>query len=71
MPRFDAELVKAMRDLFEDMTPDKREDVWPAEVRLQGLFPEGLLRALTPDELERLRQLLQSQTKADDPSRPQ
>jgi hypothetical protein len=71
MQRFDADLVKAMRDLCEGMHPQEREDVWPAEVRLKDLSPEDLLRALSPDELERLRQLLQSQTKADDPTRPQ
>ncbi len=76
----DQEFVKAMRDLWESMTPDEREAFWPAEElvkklspekRLQGLSPEDLLRALAPEERDRLRQLLQTQTKSDDPSRSQ
>jgi hypothetical protein len=74
------EFQKVMRDLWEVMSPEEREEVWPArerlknvspEDRLEGLSLEERLRGLTPDDLERLRQLLQSQTKTDEPSPPQ
>jgi hypothetical protein len=68
----DQELVKVMRDIWESMSPEERKVVFrlsPQE-RLEGLSLEERLEGLTPDDLERLRQLLQSQTKADDSSRP-
>jgi hypothetical protein len=56
------EFVKAMRDLWESMTPEGREKFWPAEElvkklpsekRLQGLSPEERLRGLSAEDLLR------------------
>jgi hypothetical protein len=41
----------------------------PAEKRLEGISAEERLRGLSPEELQRLRQLLYSPTKPDDSSR--
>ncbi len=74
------ELKQVLRDLWATMSPEERLEVFPVQERLQGLSPEerlqGLapeerLRGLAPEELERLRQLLQSQTRADNPSQPE
>jgi hypothetical protein len=65
------ELKRVLRDLWATMTPEERSEVFPVEERLKGLSPEELLRGLTPEAKERLRQLLQSQTRADDSSRPE
>ncbi len=59
------EFRKVMRDLWDVMSPEEREEVWPVRERLKGLSLEERLEGLTPDDLERLRLLLQSQTKAD------
>jgi hypothetical protein len=64
----DQGFIKAMHDLWESMTPEEREEFWPLQVRVKGVSPEDLLRALTPEDLERLRQLLRSQTRSDDSS---
>jgi hypothetical protein len=55
------ELKQVLRDIWATMSPEER---------LEGLSPEERLRGLTLEELERLRQLLQIQTKTDDSSHP-
>jgi hypothetical protein len=67
----DTELVKVMRDLVESMTPEEREVIWPARELVKRLSLEERLEGLTPEDLARLRQLLESQTKADDSSHPE
>ena len=56
------ELKQVLRDLLATMSPEER---------LEGLSPEERLRGLAPEEVERLRQLLQTQTKADQSSSPE
>jgi hypothetical protein len=51
-------------EMLRGLTPDARKEM------LRGLTPEEMLRGLTPHALERLRQLLQSQTKEGDSSNP-
>jgi hypothetical protein len=59
------ELKQVLRDLWATMSAEERLEV------VQGLSPEELLRGLSPEKLERLRQLLQTQTKTDNPSAPE
>jgi hypothetical protein len=65
------ELVKVMTDLLESLSDEERLRVYPIRKRLQGLSMEELLRELSPKDVERLRQLLQNEKRADDSSRPQ
>jgi hypothetical protein len=55
------EMLQAMRALLASL---------PVEERIEGLSPEQLLSALSPEEREHLKELLQQQTKADDASAP-
>jgi hypothetical protein len=52
------------------MTPEERLEGLPARERLKGLSVEERLEGLSAKELERLRQLLQSQTRADNSAPP-
>jgi hypothetical protein len=52
----------SLRDILATMTPEER---------LEGLSPEERLKGLSPEELERLRRLLQGQSKADNSSPPE
>jgi hypothetical protein len=76
------ELKQVMRGLWAVMSPEERQEVLsktardllatlPPKERLEGLSPEELLRSLSPEALERLRQLLQTQARADNPPRPE
>jgi hypothetical protein len=67
----DEDLVKVMRDIWATLSPEERSVVFPLRDRLQGLSPEELLQGLPPEKLERLRELLQVQTKTDNPSSPE
>jgi hypothetical protein len=68
------QLVKVLRDLWATMSPAEQEEALartPISVRLAGIPAEERLQGLTPEELERLRQLLQQPpTSAGDPSSP-
>jgi hypothetical protein len=55
------ESTQALPDLLASMPPKQR---------LAGLSPEQRLEGLAPEELERLKELLQQQTRADDTSTP-
>ena len=66
--RLEVLLHKARR---ERLSPKELLQVLPLEVWLWDLSPEEILRALSPGYLDRLRQLLQAQTHADTPSRPE
>jgi hypothetical protein len=65
------ELKQVLRDLLATMSPQERLEGLSPKERLEGLSPEELLGGLTPEARERLRQLLLTQTKADDSSRPE
>jgi hypothetical protein len=79
------ELVKVMRDIWDTLSSEDRVKVFgfsefptreqllapTLKERLKGLSPEERLIGLSPEELEQLRQLLQTQAKADDASRPE
>jgi hypothetical protein len=65
------QMEQVLCDILASLPLEKRLAVLSPEERLQGLSPEERLRGLTPEELERLRRLLQAQTKADDASHPQ
>ncbi len=74
------EMEQVLRDFLATLPPEERLEGLPpterlkglsAEERLEGLSPEERLRGLAPEELERLRQLLQTQAKADNSSRPE
>jgi hypothetical protein len=59
---------------LEGLSPEGRQRALaalPPEERLEGLSPEERLKGMSPEELERLRQLLQTQAKADGSSRPE
>jgi hypothetical protein len=64
------ELQRVWRDILATMTPEERLDGLPARERLKGLSVEERLEGLSAKELERLRQLLQSQTRADNSAPP-
>jgi hypothetical protein len=75
----DAELIQVMRDIWETLSPEEREEMWPTEERLKrvpledrlrGLSLEDRLRGLTPEELQRVRQLLQPSPEEGDSSSP-
>jgi hypothetical protein len=53
------EMKQAWRDLAITLTPEELEDI-PVDKRLAGIPAEQRLLGLTPEELERLRQLLQA-----------
>jgi hypothetical protein len=53
------ELRQVFRDMWETMSEEEREEVWPVKKRLKGVTPEQLLQDLSPEDRERLRQLLQ------------
>jgi hypothetical protein len=59
--RTEDQIKQAWRDLLASLSPEER---------LRGLTAEELLESLSPEDLERLRQLLQIQTKPDNPSHP-
>ncbi len=61
------ELKKVMRDLWTVMSPEEKKQV--GRDLFATLSPEELLEDLPPENLERLRQLLQTKTKADNASR--
>jgi hypothetical protein len=81
------QMKQVWRDLLATLSPEERLEGLSPEERLRGLAsqkgrqalrdflatlpPEELLRVLTPEAKERLRELLQSQTKADNSSRRQ
>jgi hypothetical protein len=59
-----AEMMKILTELIKQFPLEERRaflsvDEIPVEERLKGLTAEELLRGLPPEELERLRQLLQ------------
>jgi hypothetical protein len=56
------QMPQVLHDFLASLTPKER---------LEGLSAEVVLESLDPKELERLRQLLQAQAKADNSSRPE
>ncbi len=71
------ELAKVLREILvtlppeerlEGLSPKQRLEGLSPEQRLEGLSPEDLLRGLSPEDRERLRHLLQNQTKPDSSS---
>src|SRR4051794_20528813 len=58
----DDEMMRAWREVLRSLTPEDRREV------LAGMSVEEMLESLTPEELERLRQLLRDRTKSDDSS---
>jgi hypothetical protein len=73
------EMAQALRDLLASFPPEERlkglestqalRDLiasMPPEERLAGLSAEERLKGLAPEDLERLKELLQRQTRADD-----
>jgi hypothetical protein len=58
------DLKRALRGLLTDMTAEERLEGLSAEERLKGLSAEECVKGLAAQELERLRQLLQKQSKA-------
>ena len=75
----DTELVQVLRDILATMpleerlrglAPEERLRGLAPEERLEGLSPEEVLKALPPEDRERLRELLQGQTRADNSSPP-
>jgi hypothetical protein len=65
------EMEQVLRDFLASLPASERLEGLSPKERLEGLSPEELLGGLTPEARERLRQLLQTQTKADDSSRPE
>jgi hypothetical protein len=61
----DEDLGKVLSDKWDTMSPEERRVYFPLEKWLARLPLEDRLRGLTPDQLERVRQLLQQQ-----PSQP-
>ncbi len=55
---------------LKGLSPEDRLKGLAPEDRLKGLAPEDRLKGLAPEELERLKELLQRQTRADDASNP-
>jgi hypothetical protein len=65
------QLLQVLRDMWDVMTPEDRQQVWPLEDRLKGQSAEDIVRALSPEQSQRLRQLLESAApKAGDSSNP-
>jgi hypothetical protein len=62
------QLHQVLLDMWNVMTPEEREQVWPVKERLKGVKPEerledlsaeDIVQALSPERLQRLRQLLE------------
>jgi hypothetical protein len=58
------------REILADTPPEERLEGLSAEERLKGLSAEERLKDLSAEELERLRQLLQKQARANGSSPP-
>ena len=65
------ELQRVWRDILADTPPEERLEGLSAEERLKGLSAEERLKGLSAEELERLRQLLQTQAKANGSAPPE
>jgi hypothetical protein len=46
----DTELVKVMRDLWDTLSPEEREDIFPTEQRLKGVPVEQRLAGIPPED---------------------
>jgi hypothetical protein len=64
------ELERVWRGILSTRPPEERLEGLSAEERLKGLTVEERLRGLSGEELERLRQLLQEQARANGSSPP-
>jgi hypothetical protein len=60
----------SIEERLKGLPPEERLKGLPPEERLKGLPPEERLKGLTPEQLERLKVLLQQQTKVDDTGNP-
>jgi hypothetical protein len=64
------EMEKVLRDFLASLPPQERLEGLSSKERLRGLSAEECIAGLSPEELERLRLLLQKQTKTESPSPP-
>lgn len=64
------EMKAVMRDIWDSMTLEERLEVTPFEQIFQKLPPEEVVKQLSPQTCERLRQALRSPPPADEPSPP-
>ena len=71
------DLAQQDQERLKGLSAEERQRVWrailadtPTEERLEGLSVEDRLKGLSAEELERLRQLLQQQAKANGSSPP-
>jgi hypothetical protein len=59
-----------LHDFLESLPPEERLEGLSPKDRVRGLSLEDRLLDLAPEELERLRQLLRTQTSGEESARP-